>query len=104
MLAFLVEAALALEDEAGGAARCADPLLEYAGLNLVAGQFVAVFGSADRYLGAVDSLLGTGTPEEWFAAALEMDSRMAAPVHEALTLDRARPAPAAQPGRPASGG
>jgi DNA-binding NarL/FixJ family response regulator len=52
----------------------------------VAGQFVAVFGSADRYLGAVDSLLGSGTPEEWFAAALEMDTRMAAPVHEALTL------------------
>ena len=63
-----------------------DPLLEYAGLNLVAGQFVAVFGSADRYLGAVDSLLGTGTPEEWFASALEMDSRMSAPVHVAQTL------------------
>ncbi|MDT5105423.1 MAG: hypothetical protein QOI25_2936, partial [Mycobacterium sp.] len=62
------------------------PLLEYAGLNLVAGQFVAVFGSADRYLGGIDSLLGTGTPEEWFAAALEMDTRMAAPVHQALTL------------------
>jgi DNA-binding NarL/FixJ family response regulator len=61
-------------------------MLEYAGLNLVAGQFVAVFGSADRYLGAIDSLLGTGTPEEWFAAALEMDTRMAAPVHQALTL------------------
>ena len=34
----------------------------------------------------IDSLLGKGTPEEWFAAALEMDVRMAAPVHEALTL------------------
>jgi DNA-binding CsgD family transcriptional regulator len=85
VLAFLVEAALALED-ATAARRLRGPLLEYAGLNLVAGQFVAVFGSADRYLGAVESLLGTGTPEEWFAAALEMDSRMAAPVHEALTL------------------
>ena len=52
----------------------------------MAGQFVAVFGSADRYLGSVDSLLGTGTPDEWFAAALEMDTRMAAPVHQALTL------------------
>ncbi|MGZ4485361.1 MAG: ATP-binding protein [Nocardioidaceae bacterium] len=85
VLAFLVEAALALED-AAAARRLRGPLLEYAGLNLVAGQFVAVFGSADRYLGAVDSLLGTGTPEEWFAAALEMDTRMGAPVHEALTL------------------
>jgi DNA-binding CsgD family transcriptional regulator len=85
VLAFLVEAALALEDKAA-ARQLRGPLLEYAGLNLVAGQFVAVFGSADRYLGAVDSLLGTGTPEEWFAAALEMDTRMGAPVHQALTL------------------
>jgi DNA-binding CsgD family transcriptional regulator len=85
VLAFLVEAALALED-APAARRLRGPLLEYAGLNLVAGQFVAVFGSADRYLGAMDSLLGIGTPEEWFAAALEMDTRMAAPVHQALTL------------------
>jgi DNA-binding CsgD family transcriptional regulator len=85
VLAFLVEAALALEDTAA-VRRLRGPLLEYAGLNLVAGQFVAVFGSADRYLGAVDSLLGSGTPEEWFAAALEMDTRMSAPVHEALTL------------------
>jgi DNA-binding NarL/FixJ family response regulator len=52
----------------------------------VTGQFVAVFGSADRYLGAVDSMLGTGTPEKWFESAIEMDARMAAPVHEALTL------------------
>jgi DNA-binding CsgD family transcriptional regulator len=85
VLAFLVEAAVELEDQTA-ARRLRGPLLEYAGLNLVAGQFVAVFGSADRYLGAVDSLLGTGTPEEWFAAALEMDTRMAAPVHQALTL------------------
>lgn len=85
VLAFLVEAAVALED-VEAAKRLRGPLLEYAGLNLVAGQFVAVFGSADRFLGAVDSLLGTGTPEEWFAAAAEMDRRMSAPVHEALTL------------------
>jgi DNA-binding CsgD family transcriptional regulator len=85
VLAFLVEAALALEDETA-ARRLRGPMLEYAGLNLVAGQFVAVFGSADRYLGGIDSLLGRGTPEEWFAAALEMDTRMTAPVHQALTL------------------
>jgi DNA-binding CsgD family transcriptional regulator len=85
VLAFLAEAAVALEDESA-ARQLRGPMLEYAGLNLVAGQFVAVFGSADRYLGAIDSLLGTGTPEEWFAAALEMDTRMAAPVHQALTL------------------
>ncbi len=85
VLAFLVEAAVELEDESA-ARQLRGPLVEYAGMNLVAGQFVAVFGSADRYLGAIDSLLGTGTPEEWFAAALEMDTRMAAPVHQALTL------------------
>jgi DNA-binding CsgD family transcriptional regulator len=85
VLAFLVEAALALEDR-DAASQLRGPLLEYAGMNLVAGQFVAVFGSADRYLGAVDSLLGSGTPEEWFAAAQEMDRRMSAPAHEALTL------------------
>jgi DNA-binding CsgD family transcriptional regulator/tetratricopeptide (TPR) repeat protein len=85
VLAYLVEAAVALED-AELARRLRGPLVEYAGLNLVAGQFVAVFGSADRYIGAVDSLLGTGTPEEWFASAGEMDRRMSAPVHEALAL------------------
>jgi DNA-binding CsgD family transcriptional regulator len=85
VLAFLVEAALALED-CDAARRLRGPLAEYAGLNLVAGQFVALFGSADRYLGAVDSLLGTGVPEEWFGSALEMDTRMAAPVHQAQTL------------------
>lgn len=85
VLAFLVEAAVELED-VEAAQRLRSPLLEYAGLNLVAGQFVAVFGSADRYLGSVDSLLGTGTPEEWFAAAAEMDRRMSSPVHEGLSL------------------
>jgi len=87
VLAFLVEAALWLQDEA--AARELRPLLaEYAGLNLVAGQFVAVFGCADRYLGAVDSLLGHGTAEHWFVSALEMDTRMGAPLHQAETLAR----------------
>jgi DNA-binding CsgD family transcriptional regulator len=85
VLAFLVEAATELEDEEASQ-QLRGPLLEYAGTNLVAGQFVAVFGCADRYLGAIDSVLGTGTPEEWFAAALEMDVRMGAPVHQALTL------------------
>jgi DNA-binding CsgD family transcriptional regulator len=85
VLAFMAEAAVELEDLAA-ARKLRGPLLEYAGMNLVAGQFVALFGSADRYLGAVDSLLGTGTPEEWFAAALDMDTRMGASVHQALTL------------------
>jgi DNA-binding CsgD family transcriptional regulator len=85
VLAFIVEAGLWLGDKA--ALRRLRPMLaEYAGCNLVAGPFVAVFGSADRYLGAVDSLLGDGTPEEWFASALDMDTQMRAPVHQAQTL------------------
>ena len=60
-------------------------MAEYAGTNLVAGQFVAVFGSAERYLGALDSLL-RGPAEEELAAALEMDTRMGSVLHQAHTL------------------
>lgn len=84
-LAFLTEAALSLGDQAT-ARRLRPMLAEYAGLNLLTGPFVALFGSADRYLGVVDSLLGCGTPEEWFASALRMDTHMRAPVHQAQTL------------------
>lgn len=85
VLAFLTEAALALEDSAA-VARLRPMVAEFAGLNLVAGQFVAVFGSADRYLGSMDSLLGCGDPEASFAAAEEMDARMGATAHLAHTL------------------
>jgi DNA-binding CsgD family transcriptional regulator len=85
VLAFTAEAALQLGHEP--AARLLRPMLEeYRGLNLVAGQFVAVFGAADRYSGAVDSLLGRDSAEERLAAALELDTRMAAPLHRAYTL------------------
>ena len=84
VLVYAVEAALFLEDDA--AARALRPLMaEYAGTNLVAGQFVAVFGSADRYLGALDSLLDRPAEEE-LAAALEMDTRMGSALHQAHTL------------------
>ena len=84
-LAFLVEAAVALgHDEA---ARTLRPrLLDYAQLNLVAGPFIAIFGSADRYVGTVDSMLGRTTAEEWFGSALELDTRTGSPVHRAQTL------------------
>jgi DNA-binding CsgD family transcriptional regulator len=81
-LSFLVEAALALEDEE--LARTLRPrLAEYAGRNLAAGPFAAVFGSADRYLGGVDSLLGRRGAEEELAAAVAMDERMGAPLYAA---------------------
>jgi DNA-binding CsgD family transcriptional regulator/tetratricopeptide (TPR) repeat protein len=85
VLAFLTEAALALHDTTT-AARLRPALQRYAGLNLVAEPFVALFGSADRYLGAVDSMLGQGDPEASLTIALDMDTRMAAPLHVAQTL------------------
>jgi hypothetical protein len=42
--------------------------------------------AAASYLGAIDSLLGQGDPDGPFAIALDMDSRMHAPVHVASTL------------------
>jgi DNA-binding CsgD family transcriptional regulator len=84
-LAFMVEAATWLEDKS--AARRLRPLMaEYTGLNLLGGSFIAVFGSADRYLGRLDSLLGSGSPEDRFAAALDLDERTEAPLHQAETL------------------
>ncbi len=82
VLAFLTEAAVHLGDEP--ALRAVRPMLtEYAGLNLVAGQFVAVFGSADRYLGLVDSLLGAPGAEDELRAAVAQDVAMGAVLHEA---------------------
>ncbi len=85
VLVYLTEAALALGDQVT-TTRLRPMLADYAGLNLVAGQFVALFGSADRYLGSVDSLLGHGDPEQSFAAAEEMDARMGATAHLTNTL------------------
>ncbi|GAA1979092.1 ATP-binding protein [Microbacterium pumilum] len=83
-LAFLAEAAIWLEDR--HAASLIRPwLAEYAGMNLIAGHFIATFGSADRYIGQLDSLCGVGEPETSLAAALEMDRRMGAHMHVALT-------------------
>jgi class 3 adenylate cyclase len=84
-LVFMAEAAIGLKDIAAG--RRLRPLMgEYAGLNLIGGHFVAVFGSADRYLGQLDSLLETGSPEDRFHAALDLDVRTRAPLHQAETL------------------
>jgi DNA-binding CsgD family transcriptional regulator len=84
-LAFMTEAAVRLEDMA--AARRLRPLMaEYAALNLVGGHFVAVFGSAERYLGQLESLLGDGSPDDRFRAAFALDVRTRAPLHQAETL------------------
>src|SRR5580693_9437560 len=86
VLVFLVEAALALGDVA--AARRLRPLLApYSGQQLIAGQFVAVFGPADAYLAALDSLLGDrDSAERLFAAALTQATGFGALVNRASTL------------------
>ena len=85
VLVFLVEAALRLQDRPS--LRALRPLLaEYGGTNLVAGQFVAVFGSAERYLGATDSVLGLSGARDRLEEAVAMDHRVGATVHEAASL------------------
>jgi len=85
VLAFMTEAAMKLED-ATAAALLRPLMVEYSGANLMAGAFVAVFGSADRYLAELDSLLGAVTADQHFEHALAMDRRMGAVTHQAETL------------------
>jgi DNA-binding CsgD family transcriptional regulator len=86
VLVFLTEAALTLGDAL--AARLLRPLLApYSGQQLIAGQFVAVFGPADAYLAALDSLLGDAdSAERLFTAALAQAAGFGAPVHRASVL------------------
>jgi DNA-binding NarL/FixJ family response regulator len=87
-LVFMIEAALELGNrEALHGLR--PHISRYAGKNLVAGQFVALFGSADRYLARIAALDGdTATAELHFVVALEMDRRMGSVVHVSETLAR----------------
>jgi DNA-binding CsgD family transcriptional regulator/tetratricopeptide (TPR) repeat protein len=87
-LVFLTEAALAVAD--AEALRALRPLLaEYAGMNLVCGTMIAVFGSTERYLGRVAACLGEeAEADRCFAAALEMDRHMRSAVHAGETLAR----------------
>ncbi len=85
-LVFLVEATLAVGDsEALSALRPA--LEEYAGMNLVSGTMIAVFGSTERYLARVAASLGErDEAERCFVVALDMDRRMRSIVHMGETL------------------
>lgn len=85
-LVFMIEAALTLGDEKS--LRLLRSYLErYAGLNLVSGQFVAPFGSADRYLARVAAVEGeANVAERLFLKAAEMDRRMGSVIHEAETM------------------
>ncbi|MFZ0834403.1 MAG: AAA family ATPase [Mycobacterium sp.] len=85
-LVFMTEAALELGDRE--AVHALQPFVRrFAGKNIVAGQFVAPFGSADRYLGRIAALNGdAAAAERHFEVALEMDRRMGSTIHEAETL------------------
>jgi DNA-binding CsgD family transcriptional regulator/tetratricopeptide (TPR) repeat protein len=86
VLVFLVEAALALRD-AEAARRLRPMLAPLGGLQLMAGQFVAVFGPADAYLAALDSLLGDGaSADRLFERALAQSDRLGSVVHRAAIL------------------
>jgi DNA-binding CsgD family transcriptional regulator len=85
VLAFMTEAAVKLDDRP--TARLLRPLLaQHANGNLMTGQFVGVFGSADRRLAELDSVLGAPSADLHFERALEMDRRMGAVTHQAETL------------------
>lgn len=85
VMAYMTDAAVGLGDTV--AAALLRPLVaEYSGTNLIAGQFVAVFGSADRYLAELDSVLGDVDANRRFEQALAMDRRMGAITHQVETL------------------
>ncbi|CAM4243127.1 Transcriptional regulatory protein LiaR [Mycobacterium basiliense] len=87
-LAFMLEAAFELDNRE--AIHVLRPYIaRYAGRNLLAGQFVAVFGSADRYLARIAALKGDhDSAERHFGEALEMDRRMGSVVHVTETMIR----------------
>jgi len=85
VLAFLTDATVFVRDEAT-AVRLRPHLDAYSGYNLMVGHSVAVFGSANRYLGKVDSLLGEPSATEHLERALEMDRASGSILHEAESL------------------
>ena len=85
-LGVLTEAALALRDTEA-ARRLRSLLAPYSGQQLIAGHFVAVFGPADAYLAALDSLLGDpDSADRLFGAALAQATGFGALIHRAWVL------------------
>jgi DNA-binding CsgD family transcriptional regulator len=86
VIAFLCEAALYVHDRAA-VEHLIPYIAEYDGLNLTVGQGVAVFGSANSYLGRLHALLGdTDVADRHFRRALQMDVAIGSIVHQASTL------------------
>lgn len=85
-LVFMTEGALALGDTAALGV-LESHLLRYVGMNLISGQFVAPFGSADRFLARIAVALGRpDEAEARFAAATTLDKRMGSVIHEAESV------------------
>ena len=77
-LTYLADAARAVDD-AATAALVYPELLPLGGVNVMIGHGVALYGSADRYLGMLAATLGrTAEAEERFLAAAELEGRMGA--------------------------
>lgn len=84
-LVFLVEAALFVGNRAA-VERLRPFVADYDGKNLASGALIAVFGSANRYLGRIDAFLGErAAAERHFEIAFELDSTMHSVVHVAET-------------------
>jgi DNA-binding CsgD family transcriptional regulator len=83
-LVFMAEAALWLEDR-DAASKIRPWLADYAGMNLMIGQFVATLGSADRYLAQLDSLCVVGEPAELLQTAIQMDRKLGAHLYVAYS-------------------
>ncbi len=81
-LAFMAEAALALED-VDAAKELLVHLQDYSGCNLVSGFFIAQFGPADMYLGRLHALCGTGDPSAEFERAIRLAEGLHATLHVA---------------------
>jgi DNA-binding CsgD family transcriptional regulator len=74
-IAFLSEAVVRLEDEES--ARLLRPMLrELSGYHLAVGPLSAVFGSATRYLGSIEALLGQADADDVLARGIEEDRAM----------------------------
>ncbi len=82
---FLAEAALALRDR-DLASRVRPALAAYSGCHLIAGPSIGVFGSADRYLGHLDAVLGRPEAEEDYLRAAAGDAAMGAALFRAYDL------------------
>ncbi len=83
-LALLSEVAVGLRDSVASEILLAEAE-SFSGLNLMAAEFLAPFGSADRLRAGLLSVLGRPGVEDLYAAALAMDTLMGSPLHVATT-------------------